>query len=160
MSARRSLAVLALFLAITLGGVGAIGGWATAGSVATWYPTLDKPSWNPPPWVFAPVWTLLYVVMATAAWLVWRRLGWSQGRVALGIFAAQLAVNAAWSPLFFGARSPAAALVDIVALWVLLAVTIVAFWRAVPLAGALLVPYWLWVSFATALNFTIWRLNG
>ena len=159
MSARISVAMLALFLAITLA-AGAVGGWATAGSVTTWYPTLHKPSWNPPPWVFAPVWTVLYLMMGTAAWLVWRKLGWSRGAAPLGIFAVQLALNAAWSPLFFGMRSPAAALVDIVLLWAALAATIVAFRRAVPLAGALLVPYLLWVSFATALNFAIWRLNG
>lgn len=159
MSPGRSGAVLGLFLAICLG-VAAAGAWFTAGSVATWYPTLAKPPWNPPAWVFGPVWTVLYVSMAVAAWLVWRRAGWRRAPGALGLFAAQLALNAAWSPLFFGFRSPGAALVDIVLLWLAIAVTVVAFSRIVPLAGALLVPYWLWVSFATALNAAIWRLNG
>lgn len=155
---RRSIPVLILFSAICLG-VGAVGGWATARSVATWYPSLAKPSWNPPSWVFAPVWTALYIGMAVAAWLVWRTSGWRDASGALRLFAVQLALNAAWSPLFFGLRSPAAGLVDIAALWLVVAATIVAFFRIAPVAGALLVPYGLWVTFAAALNAAIWRLN-
>ena len=112
-----------------------------------------------PAWVFGPVWTALYLSMAIAAWLVWRRAGWPGGARALGLFAVQLALNAAWSPLFFGLRSPAAGLVDIAALWLAIAATVFAFFRIAPVAGALLVPYWLWVTFATALNAAIWSLN-
>lgn len=159
MSFRNPVLVLVFFIASTLA-VAAVGAWATTSSVATWYPTLHKPAWNPPAWLFGPVWTFLYLTMAVAAWLVWRKLGWSGGAGVLGLFAAQLALNAAWSPLFFGLRNPAAGLVDIVALWVAVLVTGICFWRVVPIAGALLVPYWLWVSFAAALNFEIWRLNA
>ena len=158
MSPGRSVLVLILFVVICLG-VAAVGAWSTADSVATWYPTLRKPPWNPPPWLFGPVWTVLYLMMACAAWLVWRRVGWRAASGALTLFAVQLALNAAWSPLFFGLRNPLAALVDIVALWLAIAATLLAFFRIAPLAGALLVPYWLWVSFATALNAAIWRLN-
>jgi benzodiazapine receptor len=158
MNGRRSALVLILFLAVCLG-VSAVGAAVTVRSVATWYATLGKPAWSPPNWVFGPVWTLLYLMIAFAGWLVWRERGWSRGAVPLGLFAVQLALNAAWSPLFFGLRSPAAALVDIAALWIAIGATIVSFRRAVPLAALVLVPYWLWVSFATALNFAIWRLN-
>jgi tryptophan-rich sensory protein len=158
MSDRRSILVLILFVAICLG-VSVLGAWSTAGSVATWYPSLRKPSWNPPAWVFGPVWTALYIGMAIAAWLVWRKAGWRGASGALVLFAVQLVLNAAWSPLFFGLRSPLAGLVDIVLLWLAIAATLVAFYRISPLAGALLVPYGAWVSFATALNAAIWRLN-
>jgi tryptophan-rich sensory protein len=159
MKSFHSILVLALFIALCLG-VSAAGAWFTSGSVATWYPALRKPVWSPPAWVFGPVWTVLYVMMATAAWLVWRKAGVSGAPGALGIFALQLALNAAWSPLFFGLRSPGAGLTDIVALWIAIGATLFAFWRIVPLAGVLLVPYWLWVSFATALNFALWRMNA
>jgi len=143
------------FLLITFA-VAGVSGMATSGSVREWYPTIIKPSWNPPGWVFGPVWTILYAMMAVAAWLVWRKTGWSG---ALVWFAVQLALNAAWSPLFFGLHRIDLALVDIVALWVAITGTLVAFWKVSPLAGGLLIPYLAWVSFATALNFTLWRLN-
>ncbi len=154
----RSVLVLVFLVALCLGVAGA-GAWFTSGSVSAWFPTLRKPAWNPPAWVFGPVWTALYLMMATAAWLVWRRAGFSGAAGALGLFAAQLALNAAWSPLFFGLRSPAAALADIIVLWIAIALTTIAFRRIVPLAAVLLVPYWLWVTFAAALNYSIWRLN-
>jgi translocator protein len=147
--------MLAGFLAVTFG-VTAIGGIVTSGSVGSWYPTLAKPSWNPPAWVFGPVWTALYVMMAVAAWLVWRKSGWNS---ALAWFAVQLALNAAWSPLFFGLHRIDLALVDLVALWAAIVATTVAFWNVTPVAGGLFVPYLAWVSFATVLNFTIWRMN-
>lgn len=158
MKNRNSIWMLALFIAIcfAVSGTGAI---ATSRSVSQWYPALQKPSWNPPPWIFGPVWTFLYLMMAIAAWIVWRQRGFKGGAVALGIFALQLALNAAWSPLFFGLRNPLAGLVDIIPLWVAIMATIISFWKISPLAGALLVPYWLWVGFATALNFMIWSLN-
>jgi tryptophan-rich sensory protein len=140
--------------------VGAVGGIATSSSVSTWYPTLAKPAWNPPNWLFGPVWTLLYILMGVAAWLVWRK-GFDAPGVprALILFGVQLLFNLAWSIVFFGLRSIGWALVEIVAMWVLILVTLVAFYRLRPLAGWLLVPYQLWVTFATALNATIWWLN-
>ena len=154
----RSAAVLILWLAVCLG-VGSAGAVFTARSVDTWYPLLVKPSWNPPGWVFGPVWTTLYVMMALAAWAVWRRRGFRGGAAAFGWFALQLALNALWSPLFFGLQNPRAALVDVVLLWAAIGGTVIAFWKGSRPAGILLLPYWLWVSFAAALNFAIWRLN-
>jgi tryptophan-rich sensory protein len=134
----------------------ALGGATTAGSVRDWYPTIAKPAWTPPSWVFGPVWTELYAMMALAGWLIWRRAGWCS---ALVWFAAQLALNAAWSPVFFGMHRIGLALVNIVLLWLAIAGTTVAFWRVMPVSGVLFVPYLAWVSFATALNLAIWRLN-
>ena len=133
-----------------------LGARATMDAVATWYPTLVKPNWNPPTWLFGPAWTLLYLLMAVAAWLVWRQAGWN---VALLVFGVQLALNVAWSFCFFAQRSPLAGLVDILLLWAAIAVTLVLFWRVDRVAGWLFVPYLGWVTFATALNFSIWRLN-
>lgn len=121
-----------------------------------WYATLNKPSWNPPGWIFGPVWTLLYLMMATAAWLVWKRSGWGK---ALGLYVIQLVFNAAWTPIFFGAHQPGWALVDIIAMWVAIAVTMIAFFRVSKAAGWLMVPYFAWVSFAMVLNYTLWRMN-
>ena len=126
---------------------------------AEWFAALQKPAWNPPGWIFGPVWTALYTIMAIAAWLVWRRGGFAGQRVALSLFLLQLAFNALWSPLFFGRHQPGLAFVDIVLLWLALLGTVIAFWKARPLAGALLLPYLAWVTFASALNFAIWQLN-
>jgi translocator protein len=120
------------------------------------YASLARPSWAPPSWLFGPVWTALYASMAAAAWLVWRRVGLDR---ALVPFAVQLLLNAAWTPLFFGAGRYGWALVDIVALWLAIGVTVVVFWRVSRPAALLLVPYWLWVTFATALNASILALN-
>ena len=141
-------------------GAGLVGSLFTARSVGDWYLALDKPAWTPPSAVFGPVWSLLYLLMGIAAWLVWRRGGFAAHPVALTLFASQLVLNAVWSFLFFGLRLPGAAFVEIVVLWALILATLIAFWRAVPVAGLLLVPYLLWVSLASALNFAIWRLNG
>lgn len=154
----RSVMVLVLWLAACLG-VGSAGAVFTSRSVDTWYPLLVKPSWNPPAWVFGPVWTTLYVMMALAAWVVWRRRGFRGGAAAFGWFAVQLGLNALWSPLFFGLQNLRAALVDVVLLWAAIAATLIAFWKISRPAGILLLPYWLWVSFAAVLNFSIWRLN-
>ena len=121
MDRSRQWIILAGFIAICLL-TGALGGWVTSQSVAEWYPTLNKPAWNPPAWIFAPVWTTLYVMMAVAAWLVWKKAPRASGlRLALGLFFVQLALNCLWSFLFFGARNPGWALVDIVALLAVLA---------------------------------------
>ena len=141
--------------------VGGLSGAMTARSVATWYPNLVKPSFNPPAWIFGPVWTLLYVLMGVAAYLVWRRGIDADGvRVALIAFLIQLALNGLWSLLFFGLKSPALAFAEILLLWLAIGVTVWLFWRVVPAAGALLLPYWAWVSFAAILNGSIWRLNS
>jgi benzodiazapine receptor len=138
-------------------GAAATGAFVSKGG---WYADLAKPSWNPPSWVFAPVWTTLYGMMAVAAWLVWRRGGWRDQARPLGAFLFQWALNALWTPLFFGMHRPDLALLDIVALWLALAVTVGRFWKVSRTAGALLVPYLAWVGFAAVLNFTIWRLNA
>jgi len=121
-----------------------------------WYQTLNKPSWNPPPWIFGPVWTLLYLGMAVAAWLVWKR--GRQGQ-ALRLYVVQLALNAAWTPVFFGAHQLGAAFIVIVCMWIAIFLTQRAFQAVSRPAGLLLVPYLAWVSFASVLNFTLWRLN-
>jgi tryptophan-rich sensory protein len=125
-----------------------------------WYAQLRKPSWNPPGWVFGPVWTALYTSMAVAVWMVWRRVQGRERRLPCGLFLAQLALNALWTPLFFGLHRPDLALVNIVLLWFAIIATSAAFWRVHRLAALLLVPYLMWVSFATFLNFTLWRLNS
>lgn len=136
---------------------GGLGGWVTAQSVTDWYPTLVKPSWNPPNWIFGPVWTVLYLMMAVAAWLVWRSGGNIRG--AMILFFSQLALNFAWSFLFFGARSPWLGLMDIAMLWLALVITVIAFFQKSAAAGLLMLPYLAWVSFAAILNLAIWRLN-
>jgi translocator protein len=124
-----------------------------------WYSSLAKPSWNPPNWIFAPVWSALYVLMGVAAWLVWRKAGFSGAGAALGLFVVQLVLNALWSYLFFGQHRLDLAFFDIVALWVAILVVMLLFWRMNTVAGALMLPYLAWVSFASLLNFVIWRLN-
>ncbi len=125
-----------------------------------WYRNLAKPSFNPPDWIFGPVWTLLYLLMAIAAWLVWlRRLARRQSR-AHPVCREARGLNTAWTPLFFGLHEIGWALADLAVLWLVIAATLISFWRIRPLAGVLLAPYLSWVSFAAALNFAIWRLNG
>lgn len=124
-----------------------------------WYASLNKPSWNPPNWIFGPVWTLLYTMMATAAWLVWRRGGFRLNAAPLCVFLLQLVLNGLWSWLFFGLRNPAAAFAEIVALWLAIAATLWLFLPASRIAAWLLAPYLAWVTFAAVLNFTLWRLN-
>jgi translocator protein len=147
---------LAGFLILTLA-VGGVAGAVTAGGVRTWYPTLIKPSFNPPNWVFAPVWTVLYVLMAIAAWRVWQRT--SLTAPALLLFYAQLVLNAAWSAIFFKAHRIGAALVDIALLLAAIVSTTVAFWSVDPIAAVLLLPYLAWVCFAAMLNGALWQLN-
>lgn len=124
-----------------------------------WYAGLNKPAWNPPNTIFGPMWSLLYTFMAVAAWLVWQCGGWSAQRRPLTLFLVQLALNAAWTPLFFGALLPALAFAEIVLLWLAIGATLLAFFRVHRVAGWLFVPYLAWVSFAAVLNFTLWRLN-
>ncbi len=151
----RSVALLVGFLVVCFG-VAALGGAATADGVREWYPALDKPPWTPPNWAFGPVWTTLYTLMAVAGWDVARR--GDAGRP-LAWFGAQLALNALWSPVFFGWQLPGPALVVITALWVAIVGTIGSFWSKSRLAAGLLVPYLLWVSIAWSLNAWIWWFN-
>jgi translocator protein len=123
-----------------------------------WYASLEKPSWNPPSSVFGPVWTILYVMIAIAGWLAWRNR--DRSRLPIALWGGQLLLNALWSWLFFGLEQPGVAFVDIVILWLLIAAFIVAAWRISRAASLLFVPYALWVGFASALNFAIWRLNS
>ena len=147
-------------LAIAVGvcfGAAALGSSATVRGLREWYPALRKPSWNPPNAVFGPVWTVLYLAMAVAVWLVWR--SGSDVTVAVGLFAVQLALNVAWSAVFFGRRNPRGAFVVIVGLWLAITATLVVFASINTLAGALFVPYLAWVTFASLLNRAIARLN-
>ena len=125
----------------------------------SFYGQLAQPNWAPPPGIFGPVWTVLYALMGIAAWLVWRSGGFRLNRQALTLFLLQLALNALWSWLFFAWHRGVLALADILVLWILIVATLVAFWRVRPLAGALLIPYLLWVSFASVLNYSVWQLN-
>jgi benzodiazapine receptor len=152
--ARRAWLALALF-GLASFGAAAIGGLSVAGAREQ-YQQLERPVWAPPSWLFGPVWTVLYIAIAVAGWLVWRRVGWGP---ALAVYAVQLALNAAWTPLFFGAGAYGLALVEILVMWLAIGATVVLFWRVSRPAALLLVPYWAWVTFATALNFAIWRLN-
>ena len=146
---------LALWLLITFAAA-AIGSLFEPGA---WYAGLAKPTWTPPSSIFGPVWSILYVMMGVAAWLVWKERGLAGARLALGLYVAQLAANAAWSWLFFGLHRPGYAFLDIVLLWLLVAATLVAFWRIRRAAGWMLAPYLLWISFAAALNLAIRQLN-
>lgn len=124
-----------------------------------WYDALNKPSWQPPKWLFAPVWSLLYLMIAVAGWLVWRSAGFEGSQAAFIVYAVQLVLNAGWSGFFFGLRRPDLALVECVFLWAAVVANTALFFALVPLAGWLMVPYVVWVSFAMFLNWTICRLN-
>ncbi|WP_439612142.1 TspO/MBR family protein [Reyranella sp.] len=154
----RDILALVLLVGLCLG-VGGLGGAVTAESVTTWYATLNKPSFNPPNWIFGPVWTALYILMGVAAWRVWRAADRDTARGPLAVFALQLAVNLGWSVAFFGLRNPGLAVVVILLLDLLVLATTLMFRRIDRLAAWLLVPYLAWISFATLLNVTIWRLN-
>lgn len=125
----------------------------------SFYAQLEQPPWSPPAQVFGPVWAVLYTLMAVAAGLIWQRRSRPHARLALALYGVQLALNALWSWIFFAWHSGALAVVEIAALWLAIAATVVAFWRIRPLAGALLVPYLAWVTFAAALTVALWRLN-
>ena len=150
-------AIVCILLCLSAGGIGST---FTAPAIPGWYATLAKPSFSPPNWVFAPVWTLLYIMMGLAAAIVWQKgLQNPQVRTALVVFLIQLILNMVWSALFFGLRSPLYGLVDILFLWAMILVTIAHFSKVSTLAAALLIPYILWVTFATGLNFWIFLLN-
>ena len=140
------------FIAAAVGGAASI-------QAGPFYTRLLRPDWAPPPTIFGPVWTVLYALMGVAAWLVWSVGGFRAAKSALTLFLVQLALNALWSWLFFGWHRGAFAFGDVLLLWVSILVTLIYFWRIRSLAGALLVPYLLWVSFASALNYSVWQLN-
>lgn len=141
--------------------VGYLSGMVTRDSITTWYPTLEKPSFNPPNWIFAPVWTILYIMMGVAGGMVWNRMEQDTERVkkAFTFFIIQLALNAIWSLLFFYLHNPFLALIEIVLLWLLIFETYTQFKKIDKVAGMLLIPYLAWVSFAMVLNGSIWWLN-
>jgi tryptophan-rich sensory protein len=157
MPTRHQLAGLIAWLAACFAAA-AIGGIASI-QAASFYAELVRPEWAPPATWFGPVWTVLYTLMGIAAWLVWRVGGFRAARSALTVFLVQLALNALWSWLFFRWMLGALAFVEIVLLWLLIVATLAGFWRISRAAGALLVPYLLWVGFATALSWSVWRLN-
>lgn len=148
-----AVAVIICFAAAGLGSL------VTTPNIPNWYADLAKPTWNPPSWVFGPVWSCLYLMMAVSVWLVWRQGGFAEGRLPLALFAVQLGLNSFWSILFFGLHRPGLAALDILLLGTAILATLIAFWKRSKWAGILLVPYLAWVSFAAVLNLVIWRLN-
>jgi tryptophan-rich sensory protein len=159
MAGWRAWAALAVWVGACFAAAGV--GQVAAGPVPNaWYEQLRKPWFNPPAWVFGPVWTVLYACMGVAAWRVWRARGLRGAAGALGLFLVQLALNAAWTPIFFGLRRPGLALAEIVAMWAAIAATTWRFFRTEAAAGWLMAPYLAWVTFAVVLNLAIWRLNA
>ena len=153
-------AVRALVFVVLVELVGVIGSIFTSPAIPTWYATLNKPSFNPPNWIFAPVWTLLYLSMGISAFLIWEKgINKKEVRIALLIFGSQLILNVLWSYLFFGLKSPSLAFVGIIVLWLAITATIYAFYKISKPAGLILIPYILWVTFAAFLNFSILILN-
>lgn len=157
MSASRGWIGLGLWLIVTFA-AGAIGTVASA-SAPSFYRSLDQPAWAPGPRLFGPIWTTLYVLMAGAAWLVWRERGFDGARTAIALYVAQLALNALWTWIFFVWHRGALALAEILVLSLVIVATIIAFWRVRAVAGALLLPYLAWVAFASVLTFSLWRRN-
>lgn len=159
---RHPIFALLTFLIITFA-VGFVGTYAVNAGLSFWYVTINKPSWNPPTWVFAPVWTTLYVLMSIAAWMVWSAPQGEQpsGRrtASLVLYFSQLVLNGLWSWIFFYWHMIGAAAIEIGVMWLAILVTMILFWRIRPRAGQLMVPYLLWVTFAMALNIAIFRLN-
>ncbi|RPI46494.1 MAG: tryptophan-rich sensory protein [Betaproteobacteria bacterium] len=151
--------ILGFLLWLTITAAAAALGSLASLQASEFYRELMRPDWAPAPGLFGPVWTLLYLSMALAAWLVWRERGARDTRLALSLFLAQLVANALWSWLFFAWHLGLAALADIVLLWILIVATLVAFWWIRRLAGVVLIPYLVWVTFAALLNLRVWQLN-
>jgi len=139
--------------------IGWISSTFTMGSVDSWYKTINKASFNPPGWVFGPAWTILYILMGISLYLVWTTSGSSLWKGGIGIFIVQLVLNFLWSIFFFGMHAPLLAFIDILLLWITILANILLFWQINPTAAYLLVPYILWVSFASVLNLFIVLLN-
>ena len=149
---------LLAWLSITFIAAG-LGAYASASAVF-FYSKLLQPNWAPPAWLFGPVWTVLYILMAIAAWLVWRKCGWQNARRGLSLYLLQLLLNALWTWFFFVWHQGAIASFEIVILWLVILATLLDFWRTHKIAGAFLIPYLLWVSFATALSWNLWLHNS
>jgi translocator protein len=146
---------LPVFIAVSLGVAVAM----TPPALDGWYNTTEKPDWMPPTWLFTQVWAALYLLMAFAAWLVWRERRWGGVSLPMTLFAVQLVLNVAWSDLFFAKHAADIAFVEILFLWMAILATLLAFWQVRAIAGALFVPYLAWVTFAAALNYAVWRMN-
>jgi tryptophan-rich sensory protein len=157
-SASRQVLFLGAFLLASFLAAG-IGGALTASAVSDWYPTLDKPPYNPPDWIFGPVWTFLYILMAVAGWWVWRVAEPYEKKPAMAWYCAQLLLNTLWSGFFFGLRSPLLGLLELSLFWPVLVMTVRSFWGVSRLGGLLMLPYLAWVSFAWFLNASIWWMN-
>jgi len=139
---------------------GIIGSVFTTPAITTWYANINKPSFNPPNWLFAPVWTTLFLLMGIALFLIWKKgLNRKDVKTAFSVFMFHLVLNTLWSILFFGLKSPFAAFIEIIFLWIFILISIILFFRISKIAAYLLIPYIFWVSFASVLNFAIWRLN-
>jgi tryptophan-rich sensory protein len=160
LTSNKTVALIAAILICEIAGV--IGSLFTYPSISSWYNTseLNKPSFTPPSWLFAPVWVILYLLMGISAYLIWeKRAKKKEVRSAVSVFGLQLALNVLWSILFFGLRCPLCGFVEIIILWLAIAATIIKFNKLSRAAALLLIPYILWVTFAAVLNFYIWRLN-
>lgn len=155
----KKIAILLLFLILCFSIAGA-GAYFTAKSVTTWYVTLKKPCFNPPSWLFGPVWTVLYICISVSGWLIWIEGDRKSVKVLLIVYFIQLFFNGIWTPLFFGLHNPFLAFIDICFLWFSIGIFIYLSWNISIIASILFIPYWCWVSFASILNFTIWRLNN
>lgn len=147
-----------LFSLLLVFAAAAAGGLASA-SAGSFFMELDRPLWAPPAWLFGPAWTVLYLLMGVASWLVWRKGGFSDARLALTLYGVQLVLNGLWTWLFFVMRSGSLAFIEIIILWILILATLIAFWRKNKLAGLMLVPYLIWVAYASALTFSLWQRN-
>jgi translocator protein len=155
---KSQLIALAVFLGL-VAVVSGLGSLFTMSGMDGWYESLDQPDWDPPDWVFGPIWSVLYLGIGVSAWLVWRARGISGARVPLAVWGVQLALNLLWTLIFFGLEQPGFATIEIAILWLAIVATIAAFWPISKVAAMILVPYLAWVSFAAALTFSIWRLN-
>jgi len=155
----KSRQLFGLFVWLTVSFAAAAVGGLASFDAGSFYRELARPDWAPPSWLFAPVWTLLYLLMGVAAWLVWRERGFRCARTALVLFVSQLAANALWTWLFFAWRLGGLAFGEIILLWVLILCTVFAFWRVRPMAAIVLLPYLCWVTFASVLTYTIWQSN-
>ncbi len=157
---KKTTKYLPLVISIILAqGSGLIGSIFTASSVNTWFETIYKPTWNPPSWIFGPVWTMLYLLMGIAAYIIWQKKDIVGTKMALSVYGIHLVFNSLWSILFFGLKNPQLAFFEIIFLLILIIITTMLFWKIDRRAGALMFPYIAWVSFATVLNYTIWQLN-
>lgn len=157
-SIKQQLLALVVFLGLCaiVAGLGSV---FTMAGMDGWYESLEQPDWDPPDWLFGPVWTVLYIGIAIAAWLVWKARGWQSARTPLIVWGVQLGLNLLWTGIFFGLEQPGIASIEIVLLWLAILATILLFWPISKIAAIILVPYLAWVTYAAALTISIWRLN-